>query len=79
MVFTSASGSYFDEAERSAVADTFPRSFVVPGVKAFLGETFGCAFCLNTAIAAICLKNGTIPDHLVRGALYTIRTFATLL
>ena len=79
VVFSAASGSYFDEAERRAVADTFPRSFVVPGVKAFLGETLGCAFCLSTAIAAMCLKNGSIPDHLVRGALYTIRTFATFL
>jgi 3-oxoacyl-(acyl-carrier-protein) synthase len=69
IVFSSASGSYFDEAEAQAIEEAFPHSFVVSGVKDFFGETLGCAFCLNVAVAAMCLKNGSIPPSLTRSTL----------
>ena len=70
VVFSSSGGSYFDETEARAIAEEFPRSFIVPGVKDFFGETLGCAFCLNVAAAALCLKNRSIPRSLTGGELY---------
>ena len=70
VVFSSAGGSYFDEIEAQAISEALPRAFVVPGVKGFFGETLGCAFCLNVATAAMCIKNKVIPRSLTGGVLY---------
>ncbi|MDR1979211.1 MAG: hypothetical protein LBQ42_10815 [Synergistaceae bacterium] len=69
-VFSSSNGSYFDEVEERAIEEELPRSLIVSGVKGFLGETMGCAFSLNVAAAALCLKNRSIPLSLTRGGSY---------
>jgi hypothetical protein len=70
VVFSAAAGSYFDEVEARALAEALPRSIIVPGVKEFFGETLGCAFCLNAATAAMCIKNKAIPPVIAMGVPY---------
>jgi 3-oxoacyl-(acyl-carrier-protein) synthase len=69
-VFSSPNGLWFDEAEARALSKALPRASIVPGVKSVFGETLGCSFGLNVAIAAMCLKRKSIPRSLTQGVPY---------
>ncbi|GHS98674.1 hypothetical protein AGMMS50276_20910 [Synergistales bacterium] len=64
VIISSSNGAYFDEAEDAAFKEEAPGASVITGVKPLFGETLGSAFSLNVAVAAMCLKNGRIPNSL---------------
>lgn len=73
-VFTSANGSYFDETEQSVLSALLPDCFYVSGTKRIFGETLGSSFCLNVAVAALCLKHNRILPALHNSDNHPVRT-----
>lgn len=61
MVFTSENGSYFDEYERKAVNDALGGKIQYYNPKKLFGESLGCGYALNVALAAVSLKIGKAP------------------
>lgn len=62
VVFTSANGSYFDEIERNALCAVFGEETAYASPKKLFGEALGSGYMLSTALAAVSLKAGRIPD-----------------
>ena len=65
-VLCSDAGTSFDKAEQDALS-VLGAPKIITGVKKRLGETLGCAYNMNVAIAAMILKNGRIPSALGGG------------
>lgn len=50
----------------------FDEKKMIAGVKKSIGETLGCAYNMNVAVAAMILKNGFIPSTLGGGAVSSV-------
>ena len=61
VVFTSANGSYFDDIELSALKKIFGDDVIYISPKELFGETFGSAYAMSMALAAVSLKNNVLP------------------
>ena len=66
-VLPSDAGIPFDETEKEILFSALGQKKMISGVKKRLGETLGCAYNMNVAIAAMILKNGRIPSALGGG------------
>ncbi|HIV12054.1 MAG TPA: hypothetical protein IAA63_02800 [Candidatus Pullilachnospira stercoravium] len=68
----------FVKKEREILGEIFPDTPVTGRVKEIAGETLGSGFSVNTAAAAVCLKQGYVPEALL-GKEYGSRRAARIL
>lgn len=65
-VIHSGNGTWIDAAEEKALEQTFPDAVKIAAKKCF-GETLGCGYLLNAALAACAIRQGRYSSVLVTG------------
>ena len=65
-VFSAANGSYFDQYETDILREVLGEQIIyVDLLKKYAGETLGSSISMTIAVAAVCLKKGSIPWQLI--------------
>lgn len=63
--FGTNNGNYFDNIENRAIKDILgDKILYIKNIKRIFGETLGSSFNLNIMVAALCIKNGYLPNKI---------------